>query len=216
MKAKTYELITNKNIKGIVFQVGDKNYKPILDITSPAAKRYAKKINFEYKLFNTEEDFDRHPSWYKIYVLRNLLKEYDWTFLLDGDALILDHNALNIESEIINTKYHIHACSDGVGDELHNFNSGVMFFKSSPLTRHFTDNVIGSKLTTFHFKRNWEQNAMHHEIHQNNKLYNGKIKIHASNLFNHDGEFIYHPALSSDFEKIKMLKNRITCPPCAE
>jgi hypothetical protein len=196
-------------MNGVIFQAGDQKYKPFFEISSPLAKEYAKKINCDYKLFISKGPTNRHPSWGKVYALRDLLLEFDWALLLDGDALIINHN-INI-TKCLKTKHHIYVCSDGVGKKPWNFNAGVMLFKSSMLTKHFTKNIINTKFTEFYFNRNWEQNAMHNEIKENYPLYKDKIKIHNSNFFNHDSRFIYHPVFGeglSDSNKIEVLKSK--------
>ena len=194
-------------MKGVIFQAGDQKYKPFFEITSPPAQEYAKKINCDYKLFISKEPTNRHPAWGKVYALHDMLCEFDWVLLLDGDALIINHD-IDI-TRCLKTEHHIYACSDGVGNDPWNFNSGVMLFKSTALTKHFTENVINTKFTEFHFSRNWEQNAMHNEINENCPLYKDKIKIYHNNLFNHKGRFIYHPAFGEGFtdsKKIEVLK----------
>jgi hypothetical protein len=37
-------------MNGIIFQAGDPAYQPFFDITSPAAKKYAKTVGCDYKL----------------------------------------------------------------------------------------------------------------------------------------------------------------------
>jgi len=195
-------------MNGIIFQAGDKSYQSFFDITSPAAKKYAQIINCDYKLFlNKDENLDRHISWYKIFILIGLLQKYDWVFLLDGDALILNFD-INI-TKCLSSNHHIYACSDGISAKY--FNAGAIMFKSTSLTKHFVENVINTPYTQFHHDRNWEQNAMHAEIDENPSFYEDKIKVFPAHLFNHDGKFIFHPAFQetlTDNEKLAMLKHK--------
>lgn len=199
-------------MNGIIFQAGDRAYQPFFDITSPAAKKYAETVGCDYKIFlNEDKNFDRHIAWYKIFVLRDLLQEYDWAFLIDGDALVLNFN-VDI-TKCLSTSHHIYACSDG--NSLHYFNSGVMLFKSTSLTKHFIENVINTPHRRFYHDRNWEQNAMHAEIGENPTFYRDKIKIFPAHFFNHDSKLIFHPAFkesATNDEKLTMLKEKKATP----
>lgn len=199
--------MTEPQTKGIIFQAGDPDYQPFFDITSPAADKYAKKLKCDYKLFlKNKKDFSRHMSWYKTFILKELLEKYDWILLLDGDALVLDTN--RDITTFLSRHHHLHVCADGAGKEIYNFNAGIMLLKSTTITRHLIKNTINTPHKKFYHERNWEQSAMHAEVIKRFFLYKDKIKIHGQNLFNHNSEWIYHPAHKDfkDKDKLKKLK----------
>jgi hypothetical protein len=66
----------------------DINYtKQITDITYPYMKSYADKIDAEFKII-TERKFSDQPVICEKFQVYDISKEYDWTILIDCDAII--------------------------------------------------------------------------------------------------------------------------------
>ena len=66
----------------------DINYtKEITDITCPYMKSYANKIGADFKII-TERKFQDQPIICEKFQVYDISKEYDWTILIDCDAII--------------------------------------------------------------------------------------------------------------------------------
>ena len=66
----------------------DINYnKNITDITHPYMKSYTNKIDADFKII-TERKFPNQPVICEKFQVYDISKEYDWTILIDCDAII--------------------------------------------------------------------------------------------------------------------------------
>ena len=189
-----------------VVQTIDSNYK-LTNITSKFNKHYAKLVGADYYLHIDKHKNFQHPSWGKIYSIIELLdKGYEFILSLDGDAVVIDFDR-NIFKEFypVDDRYEneifLHVCSDGVGDEIYNFNAGVMLIKNNYISRSFFKNISEPNNTILFNTRNWEQDAIQNEIKKDLNYFKNHIHIHDKNLFNHGGDWIYHPCY--DPENIK-------------
>lgn len=106
--------------------------KEYLDVVSPALenqKKYCQKQRYDY-LFAGEEIYDpsRPPAWSKILWMQKVLKNYDYVFWMDADALIAEQS-IRIEDffkDYIGTEKFIVLTRDACK----NINTGVFLLKN--------------------------------------------------------------------------------------
>lgn len=131
----------------------DKTFKPIGEICLFSIKEYAKKYNFEVKLYN-EISSDRPSAWNKILLIQKLLEEgFDYVLWIDADALFVrfDENILNElkkNKDIYLVKHNIN------GNEIPN--TGVWLIKNTKWSREFLEKVWSKEEFIYH---NWWENA---------------------------------------------------------
>lgn len=196
----------------ILFQSVCENYSDVTDITSPPARKYAKKYGFDYQLdVKPHRFYGRHNAWNKIYKIKELLKEkYEWIFCIDGDLLI--YKFYKDIFDYVDKSKSLIMCSDGVADTLYNFNSGAMLFKNTEFSKKFIDDIINTTKEKFFYKRQWEQSVMQYHVRTNDKEFKDHIQICDSNDFNHNSKWVFHPADKYDKkDKIESLKKHWRC-----
>ena len=100
-------------------------------------KKYCDKYNYDYLFFDKSMREDLSPYWYKVYLMRDLLKnkKYDYIFWLDSDTFIMNFN-IDLGKDILakynsdifvasdNTKYDI--CNAGLF-VIRNSDTGLQF-----------------------------------------------------------------------------------------
>lgn len=74
-------------MKIAVVSYATKNREWLYSITNPVKQAYCFKHGYDF-LFSTENLLpDRHPSWGKLMVVRQVLPRYDWVMWIDDDAM---------------------------------------------------------------------------------------------------------------------------------
>ena len=128
-------------MRKIITQHSTTEQQPILDLVKTTNQTYAKKFGFEYITDNTSRVKDRAAPWEKIAYLLSFLPTVE-----DGSLIVWeDVDSLNIGDESFDTALPPDGIFGMVQNryglncmELNNwFNSGVMVFINSPLTRDF-------------------------------------------------------------------------------
>lgn len=100
----------------------DKGYAEIAKYADLNKKAYAKKHNYSLFIYKDKEEWldpSREAVWNKIPVIQKWLKDYDWVFWTDADALIMN-DAIELES-LIDENYDIVVPQDFRGINLGNF-----------------------------------------------------------------------------------------------
>lgn len=94
---------------------------------------YAQKHGYDFFLYSESLDPTRLGYWNKIIAIKNHLKDYDWIFWLDSDALIINfdiklENLIDEEFDFITTRDHF---------DLDSINSGQFLIKNCDWSFNF-------------------------------------------------------------------------------
>lgn len=162
----------------------NQHFKEVGDISAKSIALYATVNNFEFEIFNID-NFDRPPSWMKIYLLIQEIKskKYDFILWIDADACfirvdknILDEVKLNKDFYLVN-----HICTigqikgfPGLSVQCERPNMGVMLIKTTDWSKQFLENIWQQEEFIHHYW--WEQAALHKLIGYYYEISNRKIK----------------------------------------
>jgi lipopolysaccharide biosynthesis glycosyltransferase len=106
----------------------DDAFTEVGDYTIPIKLAYCMKHKYDFRVYREGFDTSRHPSWSKILFIRETLKEYDWVFWIDADAVFTNHNIKVMDMVMLGGDFYI--CK-----EYHNmstlFNMGVFLIRKS-------------------------------------------------------------------------------------
>lgn len=144
---KTIEIIEdfkkrkfNYKLKNLTFGVKSKiaivtlfddYYKDIAEVSLDDKIKYAKKHKYNFIFFYEKIDPSRPAQWSKIKAIEYVLKDYDWVWWIDIDALIMNKN-IKIES-IIDENFDII-----LTENKYSFiSNGSSFFKNTSFTKKF-------------------------------------------------------------------------------
>lgn len=108
------------------------NFKNVAEITVPTFKHYCEKHGYDY-IEVTNCNCGRHPVWEKIFLLKERLKDYDYLFWCDCDAIITN-NSIKLESFICNQDLII-------THDLFGLNAGVFLIKNSEWSKNYLNKV---------------------------------------------------------------------------
>lgn len=113
-----------------------------------------------YRLIVCDKGFDasRPPAWSKIKFLKEHLNSYEWVFWSDVDSLVMN-GEFRLE-EFIDEAYDLIISQEDLGVGVYNLNSGQMFFKNSPWSNRFLNEIYAQ--TQFLNDRLWENRALLH------------------------------------------------------
>jgi len=113
----------------LILQFENRKITPIVQKFLNTNKAYAKQHGYEYKLV-THGYSDIPPWWIKVFLVKDLLKNYKAIFWIDTDAVIINPSR-SIESFEVPGKYFYKSCDAAVNSSKH-FNAGVWFVKNAP------------------------------------------------------------------------------------
>lgn len=166
-----YDMDLGKNLEikrsskiGIVMAY-DENYKDIGDVSSEIMFKYANKYNYDF-LLEKDKPKDRHPCWYKFYLIKKHLKNYDWLFWIDSDAWI-NNFKYDIKNWINDDKYLKIFKEDG------GVNTGIFWIKNTEKSFQLIDEIL--KCEKYH----WGKEGAHEQ--------QALVDILKSNLYFNDG-----------------------------
>lgn len=164
---------------------------------------YCDKNNYDFICSNVSIDLSRKPTWSKIMILQQNLKNYEWLMWIDADAAITSKD-IKIES-IIDDNYNIiitrEDCRDGII-----INAGVFLIKNTEWSKNFLDKWNKqSKFVrrVFGDQKGFEQlyeNSV--DIRNNTKIIKQKIMNSFPEMFT-KGDFIIHMIGSSNRRLLK-------------
>jgi len=101
------------------------DFKDLYNLISPSYKSYCKKYNYDYYSEDITNTFnERHPVWFKIKLLINLLEKYDAVLSVDCDTL-LTNDSIKIENFIKPDK------DLYLSKDINGANTGVLLIKNS-------------------------------------------------------------------------------------
>jgi hypothetical protein len=126
----------NNNLKKIaIVGAHDENYDNIGKYAHLNKKKYAEKNGYDYFLYTERLDPFRPGYWYKVLAVKKHLKDYDWIFWLDSDALIMNFD-IKLE-DLIDERFEFITTRD---TESPNYiNSGQFLIKNCEWSLKFLD-----------------------------------------------------------------------------
>ena len=194
-KQTKYKIFKNikKEIKPkdvIIVTAYDKNYAKIGNISKKSIKKYCNKFNFRNKIFTIPKNFERHPAWYKIKIIDNLLKnkKNKIIFWIDSDAIFSryvdfrnfldDYHDFYLVSHPVKAK--INSKYKNTQLAISRINTGVMVFKNTKFSYKLIQEVWDNK--KFINSGWWDNSAFldvlgfKGEIKNNLNLHKGNLK----------------------------------------
>lgn len=192
------------------------NFKKIIEITKPTLERYGNLYNIDIVIENIIK-YDRPFSWYKIYLILNLLQsnKYDYVLWIDSDAAILN-TSYKLDQFVVDNKY-LYLAKD-----INGINCGVMMVKNNQYIINFLNKVY-SMIEYLHDGW-WEQKAIHklvNDNYENIHMYIEYIPQYIWNAYDYGSynlsfngniskdSFIFHTPGMSISNKINKLKQYI-------
>ena len=116
----------------------DTIYEPCGKYAHENKRRYAKKHNYDVILYNELLSHKYAPYWGKVIALQKHLKDYDWLFWLDSDALIMN-DEIKLE-DLVDDNYDFITTRDC----LLNVNSGDFIIKNCDWSKKFLDDWLAA------------------------------------------------------------------------
>lgn len=116
----------------------DEGRKGYGDFTSAIAKQYCHSMGYTFIRHTALLNKNLHPSWNKLIAIQQHLKECDWLFWVDADALIVNQK-IKLEEILAScdTSKDILFSSD-----LNGLCAGVFFIKNTPWSHEFIQRVL--------------------------------------------------------------------------
>lgn len=201
-----------KGIRIAIVSLYDKSYKHIGQYAHANKQEYAKKHNYDAFLYTESLDSKRRTHWSKIKALQKHLKDYDWLFWTDADALIMNKE-IRLETFIdpnLDENIDIIITKDCYGC----INTGNFLIKNSAWSAQFLNQMYDPKYL-HHPKLN--DNWAFLELYNNDLSVPVHVKLISPNLINSyiqcakkqkeglykEGDFIVHFAgLHTNKEKL--------------
>lgn len=200
----------------------DNYFQKIKELVEPHNKKYCSKYNIDYKIVKIESCKNKIEGyWQKIILLNKILhnEEYNWIFLLDIDAVILDIN-FDIRNIIHMSKNNadIIICHTDCDprERYWNINIGSMLVKNSAYTKEIVSDLIHQAISSNYTI--YEQVVLQNMLKRNHKNILDKTEIFPCNSFNHEGKFIFHACnvssthgsfLDQIIKKEEVLRNKL-------
>jgi hypothetical protein len=122
-------------LNACIFQRASKAYAPMLDVTHDLHTAYARRYHMDFMPVRMT---DEHRAWYLWHMARLLLGEYEYVFLIDADAAIVDD--VDLRNAIVDKP--MAAMWGGIAGEPKHFNMGVVYLQRDPATLAFIDHLL--------------------------------------------------------------------------
>jgi hypothetical protein len=207
----------------------DINYtKEITDITYPYMQSYADKINADFKII-TERKYSNEPVICEKFQVYDISKEYDWTILIDCDAIIHpncpDLTEVYKKDTVIFNGYDLYPVrfkpNNYTRRDGRNIGACPWFNVFSDWTRHLwkpynNPTQYLSEITLMNLEQNFGYKPEHlltdYLVSRNIAKYGLKVKTITYDVFNNHPNITFSPFLIHQFcinqeQKIKLLKD---------
>lgn len=137
------------------------NYKELYDYTSKSFILYCEKNGYDFEGYLIPKEYPNLPSFYKIELLLNDLKNYDYVLWIDVDAIILRPD-FKLES-LIKSERNLY-----ISNTINFLNCGVMMFRKSEWAIKFLTDVkeYDVEKNIYNIQRidGWWEQAIIHEF----------------------------------------------------
>jgi len=120
-----------KDKKIAIVTLFDHNYSDLAKMSIKNKIEYANKHNYDFIYFDDVIDKTRPPQWSKVKAVESILKDYDWVWWIDIDALIMEFDIM-LES-LLDDNYDMIFTSN----KYSYLSSGSCFFKNTQLSFDF-------------------------------------------------------------------------------
>jgi len=128
-----------KDKKIAIVTLFDHNYSDLAKMSIKNKIEYANKHNYDFIYFDDVIDKTRPPQWSKVKAVECILKDYDWVWWIDIDALIIEFDIM-LES-LIDDNYDLIFTSN----KYSYLSNGSSFFKNTQLTFDFLSDCYDLK-----------------------------------------------------------------------
>lgn len=132
------DLLVGSNI--CVVTAYDDAFAEVGDFTTTVKISYCLKHKYDFRVYREGFDQSRHPSWSKLLFIREVLKEYEWVFWIDADA-VFTNDTKRIES-VIMLGGDIFICKEHIAGNI--FNLGVFMIRRSDWAFEFIEKMWGT------------------------------------------------------------------------
>lgn len=152
----------------------DKNYEKLAKMSIPNKIDYAKKHGYDVIYFDKAIDLSRPPQWSKVKAIEYALKDYDWVWWIDIDALIMEFD-IKLES-IIDENYDIIFTAN----KYSYLSNGSSLFKNTDLSKRFLKDCYDLEIS---YLKNINVQVFDHEQQSmralvlNDNVYKQKTKL---------------------------------------
>lgn len=167
------------NICVVMAYTGNPTFIEMGDFSSKVNGDYCRRHGYRFRVYRNYFDPTRHPSWSKIFFVRNTLNDYEWVFWIDADAIITNPD-IKLEKFLDDHYMLIMAKQDWNKGLWNTINFGVFLARKDPLLTKFFDLVWGD------IKRKgrvgWEQDGV--RLYMNKEPYKSKAKVVCRREFN--------------------------------
>lgn len=189
------------------------SFREISKISSRSIIDYCNTHGYDYKIESQDLDKDRHISWSKLYLARKYLKDYDWVWCIDSDAMIMNHT-IRLENVVDNNYDIIVALRENRVDSI---NTGSILYRNTDWNRDFMGEMY--KQEEFKHSMFLEQSALQKLfLLDSENLAKKHIKLVNHRLFNsyyhgwypnenfRPEDFVIHLAGTSNDYRLKMFE----------
>lgn len=149
----SYQIVRNKIC---VVTAYTNDMADIGDFTSAINRKYCNRHNYDFKVFREGFDQSRSPRWSKLKFIKQTLKDYEWVFWIDADAIFTNHDMLI--SGFVQDRGDLFMCLD----LQQRFNAGVMLLRNCDWTFWMLDEA-------------WSRLDMSNEQDAINLMYSGGV-----------------------------------------
>ena len=129
-----------KDKKIAIVTLFDHNYSDLAKMSIKNKIEYVNKHNYDFIYFDDVIDKTRPPQWSKVKAVETILKDYDWVWWIDIDALIMEFDIM-LES-LIDDDYDMIFTSNNYSY----LSSGSCFFKNTHISFDFLKDCYDLKL----------------------------------------------------------------------
>lgn len=172
----------------------DQAYKEIGDISIPNKKAYAQKHSYDFRLETNPLDPNKPMVWNKLLILMHMIemKQWDWIFWNDSDALIANYN-IKLEEIIAEASAHDLI----ITKDKNGINAGSFLIRCCDWSMRFLQEA--DSRTEF-FAHQWKdqesmRNVLFNANHESHVYYIDKRKINSyvnEDLDYEPGDFVVH------------------------
>ncbi len=189
---------------------------PYFDYSTRINRQYCDRYGYEMHTIEAPLQTERHPIWFKVKGVRDVLRSADFVLFMDADAYFIDHEK-TIESLI---QEHMGSSSFLAGNDRRdkdfvfsdeNANVGVYVVRNSVEGFGLLDDWWNAPLqygTKTFWK--WPLEQLAFNLHIRNGRYSESIRvIHYAHMNGRDGTFIRHLMRVSDEERLLTLRAEV-------
>lgn len=196
------------------------SFKEIGQLTLDSKVEYCKIHGYDFSNYNLHEGYPKEIGWFKIDIIRERLKDYDWILYCEADAMICNYT-IRLE-EILDINYNFIIAKNSISSDWNGINCGVFAVRNSEWSMNFLNKIHNKKEFWHHNQA--EQQAIINEFEINTKEMLENCKIIKNKIFNsyfHEwyeqdnfkmGDFILHDAGAHNIHRFQLfneLKDKI-------